>query len=92
MVMLEAMASGVPVIGFDVRGTCDVIVNNKTGYLIPYADVSGIAYKTVELLKDEPKYQSFSVSGRDRIEQFYDNVCMVIGHENALRIKIGNQT
>jgi len=92
MVVLEAMAAGVPVIGFDVRGTRDALIDNKTGHLIPYADVTAIADTTVELLKDAARYQSFALKGRDRVEQFYDNECMVGGHENALRIKIGNQT
>lgn len=91
MVVLEAMASGVPVIGFDVRGTRDAVVDKITGHLIPYAEVSDIANKTVELLKDVPMYRSFSIKGRDRVEQFYDNACMVGGHEKAMRIKIGNQ-
>ena len=91
MVVLEAMASGVPVIGFDVRGTRDVIVNNKIGYLISYADVSAIADITVELLKDVPRYRSFSLMGREHVEQLYDNACMVGGHENAMHIKIGHQ-
>lgn len=91
MVVIEAMASGVPVIGFDVRGTNDVIVDKTTGYLVPFGDVTAIADKTVELLNDETTYQSFALEGRTRVEKFYDNECMLDGHENTLRTRIRDQ-
>jgi hypothetical protein len=34
-VVLEAMASGLPVVGLDAEGTRDLVTDTKTGYLLP---------------------------------------------------------
>jgi glycosyltransferase involved in cell wall biosynthesis len=42
-VALEAMASGLPVVAFDAEGVCDLVSDDRTGYLIPPGDVAGFA-------------------------------------------------
>ena len=92
MVVLEAMASGTPVIGFDVRGTKDVVINNKTGYLVQFDDVSLIAKKTVDLLNSNDIYKSFSLNSQKIVADMYTKQYMIAGHENALyqKMKINN--
>ncbi|MFH0798566.1 MAG: glycosyltransferase family 4 protein [Pseudomonadota bacterium] len=85
IVVLEAMAAGLPVIGFDARGTRDAVVQNKTGILAPYGDTASIANMTVALLKDRSRYQNFSFSARLRVDKLFSLESMVDGHELALR-------
>lgn len=85
MVVLEAMASGVPVIGFDVRGTRDAVADKKTGYLFPYGDTASITNITVDLLEDTSRYQNLSFNARQRVEQLFSLESMVDGHESVLR-------
>lgn len=84
MVVLEAMASGVPVIGFDVRGTRDVVVDGETGYLVPYGDVALVVQRTIELLSDGARYQEIARKARARAAGIFSMECMVDGHESVL--------
>lgn len=86
MVVLEAMASGVPVVGFDVRGTRDVVVDGVTGYLVSFGDILMVVQRTVELLKDEVAYQKMSQKARERVANCFSLECMVNGHESVLQI------
>lgn len=85
MVVLEAMATGLPVVGFDVRGTRDVVVHGKTGYLVPFGDVKMIAQRTADLLNDVATYRMISQHARHRVEHHFSLESMVDGHERVLR-------
>jgi N-acetyl-alpha-D-glucosaminyl L-malate synthase BshA len=50
---LEAMSSGVPVIGTTAEGLPELIQDGETGYLLPVGDVAGMARRAIELLTDE---------------------------------------
>lgn len=39
---LEAMAAGVPVLGYDWGGTSDLVLHKDTGYLVPPGDIDGL--------------------------------------------------
>jgi Glycosyltransferase len=51
VVLLEAMACGLPVMGSNVGGISDIIANNKTGILVEEKDVHGIFKGIKSLLK-----------------------------------------
>jgi len=51
--MLEAMASGLPVIGVDDGALHELAQDGKNGYLVKTDDVDAIAEKIVKLLSDE---------------------------------------
>ncbi len=84
MVVLEAMALGLPVVGFDVRGTRDVVLNGETGHLVPFGDIQAVAQKTVELLQDEPGSLMLSLNARRRVENNFTLDSMADGHERVL--------
>jgi glycosyltransferase involved in cell wall biosynthesis len=50
LVIAEAMASGVLVVGTDVRGVRDVVVNGETGHLVPSNDPTALAAVTLASL------------------------------------------
>ncbi|MDT8782466.1 MAG: glycosyltransferase family 4 protein [Candidatus Bathyarchaeota archaeon] len=51
--LLEAMACGKPVVGSDIPGIKDIIVNNQNGILVPPKNPQAIAHAVLLLLKDE---------------------------------------
>lgn len=57
---LEALASGVPVIGAQAGGLPEVVTHGVTGYLYPVGDINAMAKSGVELLSDERKWQVMS--------------------------------
>jgi len=52
IVLLEAMACGIPVIGSDIGGITDIIEDHKTGLLIKPGDPEDIAKKILLLLSE----------------------------------------
>ncbi len=89
MVILEAMASGLPVVGFDVRGTRDAVANGETGRLLPFKDTDGVAQATAAVLKDPASYQAMALKARRRAETNFSLEAMVAGHEKALAAAAG---
>ena len=63
---LEAMASGVPVVGSDAGGLPEVVKHSETGFLLPVGDIEGMAARTIEILKDEQHWQALSAAARRR--------------------------
>jgi L-malate glycosyltransferase len=59
LVLLEAMACGVPVIGTRIGGIPEVIVDGETGFMVEVGDVTAVAEKAVSLLKDEKRHNHF---------------------------------
>jgi N-acetyl-alpha-D-glucosaminyl L-malate synthase BshA len=68
---LEALASGVPVIGANVGGLPEVVRSGETGFLGPVGDVDAMADAAVELLRDEKRWQQAStLAAADARERF----------------------
>ena len=64
LVVLEAMASGVPVVARDEGGPSDTVKDGETGYLIPPADVKGFVDAVMVLVEDERTRMLFSDNAR----------------------------
>ena len=62
--VIEANAAGTPVVGSDVEGLRDSIVNNKTGLLVPQGDPNALAEALVSLLGDRPRIEKMSQEAR----------------------------
>ena len=82
LVVAEAMASGLPVIGSRVPGITDIIKDGITGYLVELGDPATVAMRSFELLSDGVKYNEFSLAGRELVVRKFDVRQMVSGHEN----------
>lgn len=52
MVILQAMAAGVPVVSTDVGGIRYLVEEGRSGYLVPPEDPEAMANKVVEILED----------------------------------------
>lgn len=61
LVLLEANACEVPCIGTNVGGIPEVIVHDKTGYLVELGDVKQASIYALDLLEDEQKLNKFSM-------------------------------
>jgi glycosyltransferase involved in cell wall biosynthesis len=62
-VILEAMASGLPVLAFDTGGVGDMITEGVTGHLIRRGDVTHFAERLVLLLRDYQKLSWLALHG-----------------------------
>lgn len=59
LVLLEAMACGVPGIGTNIGGIPEVIDHGENGYIVELGDVEQAAQYAIELLTDEEKLIKF---------------------------------
>ncbi|MEK4137068.1 N-acetyl-alpha-D-glucosaminyl L-malate synthase BshA [Kurthia sp. FSL E2-0154] len=59
LVLLEAMACGVPGIGTRIGGIPEVICHEKNGYIVELGDTDQAAHHAISLLLDDEKLQLF---------------------------------
>ncbi|MBK8401727.1 MAG: TIGR03088 family PEP-CTERM/XrtA system glycosyltransferase [Propionivibrio sp.] len=67
--ILEAMASGLPVIATEVGGNADLVLAEKTGVLVPAADAESMSRCIVRLANDSDLARSMGLAGRHEVEQ-----------------------
>jgi phosphatidylinositol alpha-mannosyltransferase len=70
IVLLEAMASGVPIVCSDIHGYKGVVRRNEQAVLVPARDVEALAAALGTLLRDQALRERMGASGRQRAAQF----------------------
>jgi len=68
---LEGMACGVPVIGTNVGGIADTVVNGLTGDLVPPRDPRALGTAIRRLLADKLRRFAYATAALDRIRSSY---------------------
>lgn len=70
LVLLEAMASGLPVVTLDGRGNRDLIVQGKNGYMVYEQDAERFADRILEIWNDKQKYCEMSAFAQEFARQY----------------------
>jgi len=70
IVLLEAMAAGVPVIASDVDGIKEVIFNEETGILVPPKNPEAISKAIIKLIEDPQLVKKLVENGLKRAQLF----------------------
>lgn len=83
--ILEAMSLGIPVVASKIGGNQSVVVDGETGSLFKLGDIEGVVRRTIELFKDEEKYESFSRNSTQRISEHFSLQRMVDQHAEFYR-------
>ncbi len=82
---LEAMAMAKPVVASAVGEMLNIVVDEKTGFLVPEGDVNGLADRIVRLLENPQLAIEQGKAGRRRVEEFYSLPPMVGATEALYR-------
>ncbi len=70
--LMEAMASGIPVISTRIAGISELVEDGKSGYLVPPGHVEQLVHK-IEMLYQQPNLrQSFGDAGKQFVSQEFD--------------------
>ncbi len=75
--ILEAMATGLPVIATRVGGNAELVVEGKTGLLIPPKDPQALQKAILQYLESPHLVQEHGKAGRARVEQVFSMQEMV---------------
>ena len=75
--MLEAMASGRPVVVSRVGGASDVMTDGENGYLVPPGDVRLFAHRVVSLLQHRALADRIGTAAAQRINDDFETTRMV---------------
>jgi glycosyltransferase involved in cell wall biosynthesis len=70
--IMEAAASGLPTVAFDVPGVREAVSDGETGYLVPNRDSEAMATRILELLEDEKKRVAMGDAARALAERAFD--------------------
>ena len=73
-VVLEAMASGKPVIGTPQGTMKEVIVDGETGYLIEPDNPQILAERILHLVRNPAERHRMGTAGRNRVETIYNEL------------------
>ncbi len=65
--LLEAMATGLPIVTTDVGGNGEVVEHGQTGLLSPRGADESLAKNLATMLNDDVKRRSLGLAGRDRL-------------------------
>jgi len=65
--VLEASAMHVPVVGWDVMGSRDAIVNEKTGFTVPLGNIDEMTKAVLQLIECPELRRQYGSLGRERI-------------------------
>ena len=67
--IMEAMAMEKPVVAYDIRGIRDLVIDGKTGFLVPFRDIKSLAEKILFLHERPDICKEMGKRGRERIEK-----------------------
>lgn len=94
---LEAMACGVAVVATNAGGIPEVVVDNKTGKLVPVGDPAALARASIELLNDPKRLKEMGIAARERamtefrieniIPQYTDYYWHILGNDEKHEIQ-----
>ena len=75
--VLEAMASGLPVIASDTGGNPELIEEEVNGVLVPPGDRAALASAVTQYIRDPDRRARHGTASRDRVVSLYSIATMV---------------
>jgi sugar transferase (PEP-CTERM/EpsH1 system associated) len=79
--ILEAMASSLPVVATAVGGNADLVLQGKTGYIVPAAHPQAMALRLVELASSPERALKLGQAGRQRVQAAFSLSAMVSAYQ-----------
>ena len=95
MALIEAMASGLPVIASEVSGTRQVVIPGETGLLVPPGDVPALRAAMIAMIENPARAAAMGAAGRRRVEAAFSASKQAAEHaalyHQAARRLVGQQ-
>lgn len=68
--LIEAMATGLPLIVTDCRGNRDLVENNRNGFIVPINDELAFVNSIIEILEDKQLMDQMSKESQKMVKKF----------------------
>jgi glycosyltransferase involved in cell wall biosynthesis len=69
---LESMSVGRPVISTNTVGPAELVIDGRTGFLVPAANSDALSERMIDLLSDRELTRAMGISSRKQVEEKYD--------------------
>jgi glycosyltransferase involved in cell wall biosynthesis len=92
LALIEAMLLGCPMIGTNVDGIAEAIVDGTTGLLVPPGDPPALAAAMLELLRDPARARRMGEAARRRAEGLYSAAKVMPRQLQLVRDLLARQT
>jgi glycosyltransferase involved in cell wall biosynthesis len=83
--LIEAAASGLPVVATDVPGCRDVVKHGKSGFLVPVSDVEALVNALAPLLRESGLRERMGKAGRDYVSSMFNEERVIESTLNLYR-------
>ena len=81
--ILEAMASGLPVIATAVGGNVEIVQDGRTGLIVPADDVEAMTDAILRLFRDPAQAKAMGDAGRVAVDRHYSLQAMVAAYQQV---------
>jgi glycosyltransferase involved in cell wall biosynthesis len=83
--LLEAMASGTPVVATDIGSVAEMVIDGQVGYLVAPDDDVSMSQRVIALLEDDDSRATVGQIARDHVVSHGSVETMVLGYERLMR-------
>jgi glycosyltransferase involved in cell wall biosynthesis len=70
--LMEAMASGVPVIASSIRGIPELVEHGRTGLLVPHSDAHALGDALMKIYTSPELARELAIRGREKVIREFD--------------------
>jgi glycosyltransferase involved in cell wall biosynthesis len=91
-VVLQALATGVPVLAYDTAGIAEAVVEGKNGHLVPRGAIGEMADRLATLVEDTPRRAAMSRAASEEFDRSFSEKQMILDLENLYDEMLRSQT
>jgi glycosyltransferase involved in cell wall biosynthesis len=70
--LVEAMLCGIPVIAYDIEWHPEIVIDDYTGFLVPFRNISALAEKIIEVVRNHEEAKIVAMRGRELARVAFD--------------------
>lgn len=91
MSVLEAMASGLPVVSTGIKGTAEAVIDGETGFIVPPREPKIMADAIYRLLLNREEAKRMGESGLERVKRYFSFEKMMSEYESIYQSMVNGR-